>query len=206
MIRQALASYDFEEPLIQEIEAVGHLKKISHGNSILEPGLPKNEIPFVLEGLLKVYRKDPNGREVLLYYLEPGETCAMSISCCLEKKRSSIKVVAEEDAQLWMIPNSNLDRWMSKFPSFKRFVFSSYQSRFDELMETIDSFVFDNMEERLMKYLLDTKQATASYEVKKTHQQIANELNTSRVVISRLLKKFEQEEKIIQYRNRIEIL
>jgi CRP/FNR family transcriptional regulator len=114
--------------------------------------------------------------------------------------------VAEEDSVLWMMPTAYLDSWMQKYPSFRRFVMRSYQMRFDELLTTLDSMVFMHLDERVYKYLLDKKQASGSYEINKTHQQIADELNTSRVVISRVLKKLEKEEKIEQHRNKIEIL
>lgn len=206
MLADILKAHDFEPSLIEEIAESGNLKVVSQGEVIIDSANKPNSIPFVLEGLLKVYRQEEGGKEVLLYYLEKGETCAMSITCCLEKKHSSVKVIAEEDAKVWQVPNALLDRWITKYPSFRRFVFTSYQMRFDELMHTIDSMVFTNMEERLYKYLLDTKQAKGSYEIVKTHQEIANELGTSRVVISRLLKKLEQNEQIQQFRNRIEIL
>lgn len=196
----------FEEGLIQEISNLGHLVSVKKGDFILDSSRSTSEIPIVIEGLLKVYRQESSGKEVLLYYLEKGETCAMSITCCMEKKPTPIKVIAEEDSKIWMFPNGKLDQWIAAYPSFRRFVLNSYQIRFDELMDTVDSLVFTNMEDRVMKYLLDTKQATESYEINKTHHQIAHELNTSRVVVSRLLKKMEQEEKIIQHRNRIEIL
>ncbi|WP_089355814.1 Crp/Fnr family transcriptional regulator [Ekhidna lutea] len=206
MIDETFYQTDFEPQLIQEINETGYLKTVKKNDYVIASGLDKSDIPFVLNGVLKVYRKEESGSEVLLYYLEKGETCAMSITCCMERKPSEVKVVAETDVEIWMIPSSNLDRWVSKYPSFRRYVFQAYQTRFDELMQTIDSLVFTNMEERLYKYLLDTKQATESFEINKTHQEIANELSTSRVVVSRLLKKLEREEKIIQRRNCIEIL
>ncbi len=207
MIHEVLSAYGFEPGLIQEFEEIGYLKKVKKDDHIINSTNPEKDIPFVLEGLLKVYRYKEDGSKVLLYYLERGETCSMSITCCLEKKTSSnIQVVAEEDAKIWMIPNTNLDRWIVKYPSFRRFVFASYQLRFDELIETIDSLAFTNMEERLVKYLLDTKQATGTFEIFKTHQQIATELSTSRVVVSRLLKKLEMDGIIEQHRNRVEIL
>ncbi|MEP1032459.1 Crp/Fnr family transcriptional regulator [Ekhidna sp.] len=206
MIQDILSIHGFEPGLIQEIEEIGYLKKVQSGDHIIDSNNHEKVIPFVLDGLLKVYRYRSDGSKILLYYLEPAETCSMSITCCLEKKKANIQVVAEEDSKIWMIPNSNLDRWLVKYPAFRRFIFSSYQLRYDELIETIDSLVFTNMEERLFKYLLDTKQATESFEIHKTHQQIADELNTSRVVISRLLKKLELDDKISQQRNRIEIL
>lgn len=201
-----LDSLGFEPALVAEIKAVGYKKKVRKGDSVIDASQAEKNIPFVLEGILKVYRKEPSGKEVLLYYLEKGETCAMSITCCLENKQSPIKVIAEEDSIIWMVPNTFLNQWITKYPSFRSFVFSSYQSRFDELMETIDSLVFTNLEDRVIKYLLDTKQATQSYEIRKTHKEIADELGTSRVVISRVLKKLEQDGKIEQLRNKIEIL
>lgn len=205
-IKEVLERSPFEPELKTEIIKVGRLKKAKAGQTVITPDDEAQEMPLVLSGLLRVMRNDDNGNEVFLYYLEGGETCAMSITCCLEGKRSSFHVVAEEDSELWMMPVSNLDNWITRYHSFRRFVFNSYQTRFDELLHTIDSMVFMNLDERLYNYLLDKKIASGSFEIKKTHQQIANELNTSRVVISRLLKKLEKEDKIEQRRNYIEIL
>jgi CRP/FNR family transcriptional regulator len=205
-IKELLEKSPFEPELKDEILKFGRLKKTKAGQTVITPEDDAQEMPLVMSGLLRVMRSDENGNEVFLYYLEGGETCAMSITCCLEGKRSSFHVVAEDDSELWMMPVSNLDRWITKYHSFRRFVFNSYQTRFDELLQTIDSMAFMNLDERLYNYLLDKKMASGSFEIKKTHQQIANELNTSRVVISRLLKKLEKEDKIEQRRNYIEIL
>jgi len=196
----------FEPQLIKEILNTGRLKRVSAEDVIISNESEGNEIPLVLDGLLKVMRQDKNGNEVFLYFLEGGETCAMSITCCIEGKKTAFHVMAEEDSNLWMIPMTYMDEWIAKYPSFRKFVFQSYQIRFDELLNTIDSVVFLKMDQRLHKYLLDTKQASGSFVIHKTHQQIANEMNTSRVVISRLLKQLEKEEVIEQHRNRIEIL
>lgn len=201
-----LAATGFETKLIEEIKTFGRLKRVKMGQVVVSPDSLGNEMPIVLSGLLKVLRQDPNGQEVFLYYLEGGETCAMAITCCIEGKKSTFKVIAEENSTIWMIPTNNMDKWIAKYPSFRKFVFSSYQVRFDELLTTIDSVVFHKMDERLYKYLLDTKQATGSFEINKTHEQIAHELSTSRVVISRLLKQLEREDKIEYHRNKIEIL
>ena len=195
-----------EPQLIEEIRMIGRLKKVKAGHLIVSPDDSGNEMPIVLSGLLKVMRQDKNGKEVFLYFLEGGETCAMSITCCIEGKKTAFNVVAEEDSELWMIPMTYMDDWIVKYPSFRRFVFASYQTRFNEMLTTIDSLVFTKMDERVFKYLLDKKQASGSYVIEKTHQQIANELSTSRVVVSRLLKQLEREGKIEQHRNRIEVL
>ena len=195
-----------EPKLIDEIISIGRLKKVEAGQMIVSQNTSGDEIPIVIDGVLKISRQDPDEHEVFLYYLEGGEMCAMSITCCLEGRRASIKVVAEEDSTLWMIPMSSMDRWITEYQSFRRLVFGSFQTRFDELLSAIDSVVFHKMNERVYRYLLDTKQATGSFEIHKTHEQIANALNTSRVVVSRLLKQLEQEGKIEQHRFRIDIL
>ena len=196
----------FEAPFVDELLSIGRLKKVIEGQLLVSPDAPGNEIPFVLRGLLKVMKVNEEDQEVFLYYLEGGETCAMSITCCIEGKPGAFKVVAETDSVLWMIPIAHLDSWVTKFQSFRSFIFSSYQTRFDELLSSIDSVVFHKMDERVYRFLLDTKQATGSFEIRKTHEQIARELNSSRVVVSRLLKQLEQEGKIEQYRNRIDVL
>ncbi len=206
LANSVLSHSGLEEPLIEEILSIGRLKKSKAGEIIVSPGSPGNEMPIVLRGLLKVHRQDPDGNEMFLYYLEGGETCAMSITCCIEGTRSAFNVIAEEDSELWMIPMNLMDTWIVKYQTFRKFVFGAYQTRFDELLTTIDNVAFHKMDERLYRYLLDTKQATGSFEIHKTHAQIANELGTSRVVVSRLLKQLEREDKIEQHRNRIEIM
>lgn len=191
---------------MDEIKTIGRLRKVSADQVVASAKDANNEIPLVLTGLLKVIRQDENGSEIFLYYLEGGETCAMSITCCIENKTAAYKIIAEEESTLWMIPVTYLDIWMTKYPSFRTFVMSSYQLRFEELLSAIDSMAFHKMDERLYRYLLDTKQATGSFEINKTHEQIAKELHTSRVVISRLVKQLEHEGKVEQHRNKIEIL
>jgi len=205
-LREVLSRQGFEPALIDEIETTGRLKKVRSGTNVISPGMNATEIPLVLAGTLKVMRQDADGSEIFLYYLEGGETCAMSITCCLDNKKSEFSAVAEEDAVLWMIPIDMMNRWVEKYPSFRKFVFNAYQTRFDELLMAIDSMAFMKMDKRLYKYLLDKKQASGTFEINKTHEQIARELNTSRVVISRLLKQLEKEGKIEQHRNKIEIL
>jgi len=216
-LRSLLQERFFEPALIEEVMTVGRLKETKVDQTVIHPfdgskasnlgvELPKMEMPIVIEGLLKVLRQDDQGNEVFLYFLEGGDTCAMSITCCIERKPASFRVISEEDSSLWMIPVSVLDDWIAKYPSFRKFVFTSYQSRFDELLHTVDSIVFTKLDERLYKYLLDVQQATGSFEIHKTHNEIAKELHTSRVVISRLLKQMEKDGKIEQHRNKIEIL
>lgn len=206
LVHHILSNSGIESNLIEEIITIGRLKKVKAGGEVISPESDGNEMPIVLEGLLKVMRRDQHDHKVFLYYLEGGETCAMSITCCIEGKKKAFHVVAEEDSILWMVPMGSIDRWVVKYSSFRKYVFAVYQTRFEEMLNTIDSVVFLKLDERLYKYLLDKKQASGSFVIHKTHEQIAQDLSTSRVVVSRLLKKLEKEEKIEQYRNRIEIL
>ena len=205
-VREVLKNLGFEEQLVAELLSVGYKKHFVAGSEVIGPENQKGEVPFVLNGLLKVLRREGEAKELLLYYLEAGETCAMSINCCLEGKSVDLSVIAEQDTEIWFIPLTYLDMWVQKYKSFRKFVFSSYQTRLDELLLTVDSISFMKMDERLLKYLLDQKQASGHYIIEKSHQQIANDLNTSRVVISRLLKQLERQDKIQQSRSRIEIL
>lgn len=206
LLQSLLKEAGIEPALIEEIQEVGVPKKAATGELLITPGSTSMYMPFVLNGVLSVVRQDDNGNEILLYYLEGGETCAMSLACCIEGKKNDFKVTAEEDSVLWMVPMNYLDKWVQEYKSFRKYIFSSYQVRFDELLETIDSITFLKLYERLYKYLLDKKQATKSYEINMSHEQIAQHLNTSRVVVSRLLKQLENENKIEIERNRISIL
>ncbi|WP_422003807.1 Crp/Fnr family transcriptional regulator [Roseivirga pacifica] len=205
-IADVLHQLGLEDQLIQEIEQVGRQITVATEQLLIAPGMQAREMPLVLSGTLRVMREDAEGREIFLYYLEGGDACAMSISCCLGTQMSEFKVIAESEATLWMVPMVQIDNWMTKYRSFRKFIFDSYHDRFDEMLNTVDSIAFMNMDERLMKYLLDKKQSSGSFVINKTHEQIAQELNTSRVVVSRLLKKLEREEKIELHRNRIEVL
>lgn len=205
-LKSQLTALNFEALFIEEIMTLGKLVDLSVGELMISPGEKALVMPFVLSGSLRVMREDADGNEIFLYYLEGGDACAMSISCCLGNQVSQFKAIAESDVTIWTVPMIMVDEWMGKYRSFRKFIVDSYQDRFDEMLDTIDSVAFMNMDERLMKYLLDKQQSSGSYIINKTHEQIAQELNSSRVVISRLLKKLEKEEKIELYRNRIELL
>lgn len=196
----------FEPELLEEINRIGKVKTISQGTSIMEIGAPILHMPLLLEGALKVLREDENGEELLLYFLERGDTCAMTLSCCLGNSISEIKAVAETDAKLIMLPIQKMTEWMQKYRSWQEFILQSYQSRMKEMLEAIDTIAFLKMDERLLKYLQDKAMVNQEEYITTTHQEIAYELHTSRVVISRLLKKLEKEEKIQLHRNRIKVI
>ena len=155
---------------------------------------------------IKILREDHEGNELLMYYLNSGDTCAMSLTCCVQNAQSEIKAVCEEEATLIMIPVTYMDEWMIKYKSWKEFVMQTYQNRFKELLETIDSIAFTKLDERLLKHLKEKSENSTSNMLDTTHQEIAYELNSSREVISRLLKQLENKAVIRLHRNKIEFL
>lgn len=197
----------FEPSLQKEIELKGHKVSIKAGEIIVNSGQIIQSIPLVISGTIKVSRVDESGKELLLYYVNPTESCAMTFTCCMNaKQRSEIKAVAEEDVEMIMIPSQLMDEWMTKYSSWKNYVMRNIQTRFDELLKTIDHIAFEKMDERLTHYLKDKSKAHHSPLLNISHQQIADELATSREVISRLLKKLENDKKLLLYRNQIKLL
>jgi len=196
----------FEEELLTEIAETGITRKIDEGEKIIEFGDYVKGMPLLLNGAIKILREDDGGNELLLYFLERGDTCAMTLNCCLGQTKSEIRAVAETDTSFIMLPISKMEDWTIKYKSWRNFVFDSYHSRLSEMLDTIDTIAFLNMDERLMKYLRDKGKVNANENIQSTHQEIAYDLHTSRVVISRILKKLENEGKIILKRNHIRIL
>ncbi|WP_025741688.1 Crp/Fnr family transcriptional regulator [Aquimarina pacifica] len=196
----------FEKELLLEINGVGTFKTIPEGFTIIRPGSYTTSMPLIIEGAIKIIREDANGDELLLYFLEKGDTCAMTLSCCFGQHKSEIKAITETETTLIMIPIRKMEEWITKYYSWRNFVFESYHNRLLEAIETIDSIAFLNMDERLLKYLKNKTKINQNTIIKNTHQEIAYDLHTSRVVISRLLKKLENEGKIQLNRNSIEII
>lgn len=198
--------YLFDEFIIQQIAIHGILKMYETNDIIMDIGQELTHIPLLLEGNIKVLREDHIGNELLLYVLESGDTCSMSLTCCMAKTKSKIRAVADKDSKVIMIPIENMTTWFHSNESWRTFILQSYQVRFNEMLETIDTLAFMKMDERLFKYLIDFVKLNASKTITKTHQGIADDLNTSRVVISRLLKQLENEHKIKLSRNKIEVV
>ncbi|MGH2623699.1 MAG: Crp/Fnr family transcriptional regulator, partial [Sphingobacterium sp.] len=163
-------------------------------------------IPLLISGAIKVMREDYDSGELLLYYLERGDTCAVSMTCCMGDKRSEIKAICEKAGVIAMVPVVKMSEWMVKYKSWMNFIFETYNNRFNELLNAVDTIAFMGMNDRLLNYLFEKSKIDNNLIIYKTHQDIAKELNTSRVVISRLLKAFEKEGRIRLNRNSIEIL
>lgn len=195
--------YLLEEELIQEMSAIARIKEVLTDEIIIHVGDELLMIPIVINGSIKVSRENELGNELLLYYIEGGDTCAMTLQCCVKKVDSQIKATAMEPSLILMFPIENMDKWMDKYKSWRSFILSSYHSRMMELMETIDAISFMRLDERLLKYLTDQVKLVSSMELHHTHQQIADDLNSSRVVISRLLKQLEIKGIITIHRNKI---
>ncbi|WP_143962501.1 Crp/Fnr family transcriptional regulator [Litoribacter populi] len=191
--------------LLEALNAEGKLMTFEQGKSIMEPGQFIKIVPIVLEGAIKVMRTDEDGRELFLYYLEPGETCALSLTCCSAHKPSEIKAVAEENTTILGIPVQLHEKWMDEYKQWKDFVSSTYQQRFQEMLVALDAVAFKRMDERLMSYIVTKMKQFKANELHTTHQEIANELGTSREVISRLLKQLEKKKWIELGRNVIYI-
>lgn len=196
----------FEKDLLDEIEKKGKLQKVKAGNTILDIGQTVRVMPVVLSGIVKVTRMDEEGRELLLYYVNANESCAMTFTCCMQQFPSEIKAVAEDDVEFLAVPITVMDEWLVKYPTWKSFVMRTIRTRFNEMLKTIDQIAFQKLDERLVNYLREKSKATGSRLINLSHEQIANELATSRVVISRLLKKLENDKKLLLYRNQIKLL
>ena len=191
----------FDKELLEEIYRIGKLKEYQKDTVLVDAGDEIFYIPFIIDGSMKVSREEDGGNELLLYYIESGDTCAMTLQCCVRKTKSEIKATTLEKATILMIPIQYMEEWMNNFSSWRNYIIESYHNRMLELIETIDAIAFMRLDERLDKYLKDQAKLLGSLEVNHTHQQIAEDLHSSRVVISRLLKQMESKGLITLKRN-----
>ncbi|UII21039.1 Crp/Fnr family transcriptional regulator [Fulvivirga ligni] len=195
-----------EEALIKLISENGQLSQVKAGEKIMEYGQSIKSMPLLYDGAIKIMRRSVDEHELFLYYLQAGETCAVSLTCCMANEQSQIRAVAEEDSNMILIPVHFMDEWTSKFKSWKNFVMNTYRTRFEELLNTIDGIAFHKMDERLWTYLVDKSSARNSHQLDITHQEIAFELNSTREVISRLLKQLERSGQVKLGRNKIQVI
>lgn len=196
----------FEPELIKEFEAKVKVVKAKDGDKIISVGQTVRVIPFLLNGSLKVSRLDDKLNEIFLYYLNAMEGCAMTFTCCMQQFPSEVQAVAEEDVTYLAIPISVMDEWIVKYPTWKSFVMRTIRARFNELMHAIDQLAFQKLDERLVNYLKEKSRLTGSAVLNLSHTDIANDLASSREVVSRLLKKLELDGRLLLYRNQIKLL
>jgi len=194
----------FEKELIIELEKVSTLVRLETGQSILGEGDYIKSFPMVIEGCLRVVRLSDDGNELLLYYLNQGEICSMSLTCCMSLQKSNIRMIAEEPGIILAIPVDKPEKWMSEYRTWKEFMMYSYRKRFQELLDTIDSIAFTKLDERLVRFFSDRFRSTGNTVFNGTHQDIALQLNTSREVISRLLRNLEKQNLVITERNSVD--
>lgn len=195
----------FQPELLKEIEEAAILKNLKPKTQLIEIGDYIRSMPFVLNGSIKTMRKDKEGRELLLYFINPGETCAMTLTCCLGHTKSEIKAVAETEVEMLVVPIQKMEEWASHYKTWRTFVFKSYHNQLMRALGTIDDIAFSRLDERLLKYLKEKQYILGSDSLKITHKEIARDLNSSRVVISRLLKKLENKDAIEINHNCIQI-
>lgn len=197
---------DLEEGLLRELEAKGRLVEAAPGSVLLQSGQHIRSTMIVLEGLVKLYREDDEGGEFFMYYLHPGDGCALSLICDRTFRASSVTAKAVTNSVLLVVPVDETENWMRQYRSWYHFVVGTYRKRYEELLQTIDHIAFRNMDERLEFYLRRHRDSMQSNILKITNTEIAQELNSSREVISRLMKKLSEDGKVRLLKNGIEIL
>jgi CRP/FNR family transcriptional regulator len=207
-VKAAVSKFEsvFEPALLAELEANSMLMTVKGGDTMLNPGQTIRAVPLLLSGTFKVSRVNDEGQEILLYYVKEGESCAMTFTCCMMSHFSVIRGTAEEDSELLCVPMDVMDGWMVKYPTWKRFVMQTILNRFTEILKSIDDIAFKKLDDRLVNYLKEKAKATGSSLINLTHQQIGDDLGTSRVVVSRLLKKLEIDNKLLLYYNQVKLL
>lgn len=205
-IHEKLSSYYaliFEKELIDEIAINGMYRVVKCGEMLIDIGENMTHVPLILDGAVKIIREDPNGNEIVLYFLERGDTCAISFINCINRSKSMFRGIAEKDTEGIFIPVGLIDEWLKKYQTWRHFIIDSYHMRLIEMVESIDSLAFMKLDDRLYKYLTDKVKIMKDHVLIITHQEIADDIHTSRVVVSRLLKVLENEGKIKIRRNRI---
>lgn len=196
----------FQSLLKEEVSQFGQLKKFPTGSVILQEDSYIKAIPLVLKGSLKVMRTDPQGHEILLYYITAGESCIMSFLGGIHNETSKIKAIVEEDAEILFIPVEKASEWVKKFPEWSDFIFRLYHKRFEELLTAVNAIAFQKLDSRLLQLLKQKSDLYKSKELSITHQQLADELGTAREAVSRVIKQMENEGLVKLARNKITIL
>lgn len=196
----------FEKELIEELLNVSQLVDFKADDIIIDYQDNIIGVPVLLEGAIKVLREDFNEGEMIMYFLSKTDTCALTLQCCMSQAKSEVRAVAETDGKLLMIPINKVHEWMKKYESWRFFIIKNYDKRLKEMLITIDSIAFMKLDQRLLHYLQEKSLANKTKTLDVTHQKIAEDLNTSRVVVSRLLKTLENMKVIKQERSIIQLL
>jgi len=196
----------FEPDLSKKIQQVGVVRKFKTDEFLMKTGQSIRSAVLVTKGIIKVFREDDEGNEIFMYNLHPGEACAISMTCAARQIASQIMAKALIDTEVIAIPAELMDEWASKYKSWYQFVLETYRSRFEELLDTLDQIAFRNLDERLLWYLKQHQKSLKTNLFKASFTEIAHELNSSREVISRLIKKLVEKGHIKMHKNQIEII
>lgn len=195
-----------QKDFTEEIEASTIVKSLKAGEQIVGMNKFIQVIPILNSGLLGVYRTDDDGRDMLLYYIKPGESCIMSFLAGINNDTSKVKAIAEEDSELTLVPIDKVTQWVRKYPEWTDYIFKLYHQRFEELLNVVNSIAFQKMDERIWQLLMKKSELSNSKEIQITHQQLADELGSTREVISRLLKQMEKTGIVSLGRNKITLV
>lgn len=204
-ILQTLFS-QFEPELSKKIQQVGVIRKFKSDEFLMKTGQSIRSAVLVTKGIIKVFREDDEGNEIFMYNLHPGEACAISMTCAARQIASQIMAKALIDTEVIAVPAELMDEWGSKYKTWYQFVLETYRSRFEELLDTLDQIAFRNLDERLLWYLKQHQKSLKTNVIKASFTEIAHELNSSREVISRLIKKLAEKGYIKMHKNQIEII
>lgn len=207
MLETILSSEFCSSPeLVEKLYQYGITKNYQEGDIILDENASIRSIPIVMKGMLKVIRTEADGREILLYYIKAGESCIMSFLGGMHNEKSIVRAEIEEDAEILFLPVDKVSLFIKEHPEWLDYIFRLYHKRFEELLDIINAIAFKKVDERLLNLLNKKAELTASDTINTTHEQLANELGTARVVVSRLLKQLEEEGKLKLGRNKITLL
>ncbi|BFO67027.1 Crp/Fnr family transcriptional regulator [Chryseobacterium sp. S0630] len=192
--------------LVEKLYQYGTTKKYHEGDIILDENASIRSIPIVMKGMLKVIRTEEDGREILLYYIKAGESCIMSFLGGMHNEKSIVRAEIEEDAEILFLPVDKVSLFIKEHPEWLDYIFRLYHKRFEELLDIINAIAFKKVDERLLNLLQKKSELTGSETIHTTHEQLANELGTARVVVSRLLKQLEEDGRLKLGRNKIILL
>jgi CRP/FNR family transcriptional regulator len=203
---QQISEFKTSPELVEKLQEFSIRKEYGVGNVILNENAYIRSIPIVIKGTLKVIRTEEDGREILLYYIKAGESCIMSFLGGLHNETSKVKAEVEENAEILFLPIDKVSLFIKEYPQWLDYIFRLYHKRFEELLEIVNAIAFKKVDERLLTLLYKKKELTGNKTLNITHEQLANELGTARVVVSRLLKQLEEIGKVNLGRNKITLL
>jgi CRP/FNR family transcriptional regulator len=200
------APLSLSHSLLERLKAEGTIKTFQPDSVIIEENDYIKNVPIVLSGSIKVFKQDEDGREILLYYINPGESCVMSFLGAACNGTSKIRAIVEDKAEVLILPVHKAIELIKDNPAWLEFIFQLYNKRFEELLDVVNAIAFTKVDQRLLDFLKKKAKMIGSNEITITHQQVADELGTAREVVSRLLKQLEKENKIALSRNKITLI